>query len=67
PSSAGASVLGTVRVDRPGWHSVDVTGAVNANLADAALTLRLSDDTTAGRLVAIDSRDSDRQPYLIIY
>jgi hypothetical protein len=67
PSSAGSSVLGTVRVEHPGWYSVDVTGAVNANLADGALTLRLSDDTTAGRPLTVDSRESDQQPYLIIY
>ncbi|WP_158074095.1 CBM96 family carbohydrate-binding protein [Micromonospora sp. CB01531] len=49
------------------WYSVDVTGAVNVNLADGALALRLSDDTTAGRPLAVDSRESDQQPYLIIY
>jgi len=67
PSMADAVVLGTIQVSGPGWYSLDVTDAVNAHLGDGALTLRLSDETTSGRLVVLDSRESDNAPYLIVY
>jgi len=66
--TAGPTLLGTLPVTAPGWYALDVTAAVNANVADGRITFRMGDDSVADRLVVIDSREygPGTEPYLLI-
>lgn len=66
PSSAGASLIGTVSLAAPGWYSIDVTEYARSQ-ADKVLTFKLTETASANQFSRISSRDSAayRGPFLI--
>jgi endoglucanase len=63
PGSAGMSYQVTAR----GWYTLDLTGYVNTQLAgDKLVSIALFDDTAAGRMLRISSREGTYPPTLEI-